>query len=125
MRATEYRAWNEYAKTMYEVDLLHISNKGWQTPELIGDWQYMSLVYQPKVILMQFTGLKDRDGTKIFEDDIIELYEGSRYRVVYQERWGGYELEGLYDRETLGDKVSDWDAKVIGNIHQNKELLKV
>ncbi len=71
----------------------------------------------------QATGLDDNTGIRIFEGDIVELYDGSRYAVQYQLRWGGYELAGLLDRETLGDKVSDWDANVIGNIHQNEGLL--
>lgn len=74
--------------------------------------------------ILRYTGVDDEKGVKVFEGDIVELYDGSRYAIQYQDRWGGYELAGLYDRETLGDKTSDWSAVVIGNIYENKELLK-
>lgn len=73
----------------------------------------------------EFTGLLDRKGTKIFEGDILQ-YEGTmsqHFRRVVEFDLGAFGYR---------DKVSEWvilarmalEFKVIGNIHENPELLK-
>ena len=91
----------------------------------------------------QFTGLNDKNGKKIFEGDILEYtsYTGTgikevfraivfwdehrwSYKVIYNNRWTaqwnnkGYTCD-IY--KTVAANFSD----VIGNIHDNPELLEV
>ena len=74
MREVKFRAWNEYAKQMRPVPLLHLYNENPSiSPSLEGN--FMSLVYHPKTVLMQYTGLKDKNGVEIYEGDIIKLEE--------------------------------------------------
>lgn len=66
----------------------------------------------------QFTGMTDMNGMKIFEGDIIEWDEnewGSGFRELVE--WN-YSLFSM--------RKNDWKefCKVIGNIHDNPELLK-
>ncbi len=80
--------------------------------------------------LMQFTGLKDSKGTEIYEGDII------KFKVDFPEqefdngivRWadGGYWTSQTenYLEELLSEELNDLKgSEVIGNIHQNPELL--
>lgn len=82
----------------------------------------------------QYTGLKDKNGNKIFEGDIIKF---TRYRdeyvgkVVYEQRICGLDLwynvvVGAYGEEaTYRISLTDpTKLKVIGNIHDNPELLE-
>lgn len=73
----------------------------------------------------QYTGLTDRNGTKIFEGDIVSIsgdFKGI-YTCVWEEYHFDYELENKTMRCCLACVYSD-DIKVIGNIHDNPELLK-
>ena len=71
----------------------------------------------------QFTGFKDCNGKKICEQDIV--YEGCNGFVSVVEwcdKLGTYRLKGLGEDYVIKEAEIEWE--VIGNIHDNPELLK-
>lgn len=73
----------------------------------------------------QFTGLIDKDGRKIFEGDIIEN-DLDRFIVEWDDEFAGFFLSDAdpeYQGHVTLSEVSK-DGCVIGNIHDNPELLK-
>lgn len=84
------------------------------------EWEYCE---DNGFILMQYTGLKDRNGTEIYEGDIIDaVYLDSPEVVEFKVNDGGPEY-----RDWLGWTVSphtdSTKVKVIGNIYENPDLL--
>lgn len=81
----------------------------------------------------QYTGLTDQNGTKIFEGDICEIttftYEDEDIQLVGKVcfKYSSFVFQGLKhpDDEVLFSSVCDFDAdvEVIGNIHDNPELI--
>jgi len=74
----------------------------------------------------QYTGLTDKNGKKIFEGDIMPVYEQGEeyyYKVVYN---GDCFMLAMLDSEQGSYPLSAKNAisEVIGNIHDNPELLK-
>ena len=82
--------------------------------------------------LGQFTGLIDKNGNEIYEGDIIGCYNPDiKHLIFYNEKQGRFmaALNGDIDNDFVGVCGLDdsrWNAskEVIGNIHDNPELLK-
>lgn len=73
-------------------------------------------------IVGQYTGLKDNNGTEIYEGDIIwDAHNEEHGKVTFDE--GAFCVEWETHIEHLNEVVSDYYAEVIGNIYENPELL--
>lgn len=76
----------------------------------------------------QYTGLTDKNGTKIFEGDVVKVLQGKDKGVTYVGFENGsfmlYPRTGnIYERTLWAYWYNDWDVEIIGNIHDNPELI--
>ena len=120
MREIKYRAWFAKQKIMLSVNHIHFDRKN-DRQDILVNCVY---VESSKCILMQYIGLKDKNKQEIYEGDIIKCSHGFIMKVV----WEPYRLGwGLQDK-----KNTTWNhptqhlfaCEVIGNIYENKEVLK-
>lgn len=84
----------------------------------------------PSVKLMQYTGLKDKNGVEIYEGDIINRKYHHGVLSWEAEFIGEVKfLEGAWLIDSGADAMSLWseteENEVIGNIYENPELLEV
>ncbi len=73
----------------------------------------------------QYTGMADKNGTNIFEGDIVrESFKGHGriYHVFWDDDYFAFRAKGEDITYQL-DEISPSHCEVIGNIHDNKELL--
>ena len=116
MRPIKFRAWDEKFKRMFDVDVLAISPVMWDS-----GGTGVSLAYQPHIKVMQYTGLKDKNGKEIYEGDIVRhATDEGVYKVIFED--GGFYVKNLfeYDFQT----INEYPLEIIGNIYENPELLK-
>ena len=97
-----------------------------------GDWQICTDNSKRTVIsetIGQYTGLADKNGTKIFEGDIVDVLYDVNYIGVAAERIGVFEVvfhNGSLMKQKGGVRyhfIPSDKCKVIGNIYDNPELL--
>lgn len=123
-----FRAWLKEDKEMVDVDEINFYNGEF---DFIGD----AITWMCKAddcILMQSTGLRDKNGKEIFEGDILNIKtdeENVRVEVSWDSKHALFVFESkkYNEKEALGELFEDnsYPFKIIGNIHTNPELLEV
>lgn len=128
-REIEFRAWNKDKKKWIYEDFLISENglniyTGYTCDRLNAE-------------ISQYTGLKDKNGKKVFEGDILTFrtrnLEAKQYlaKVTYEIPMCAFSFNAKREDETIYHEWlmdSQWDNKtleIIGNIYENPELLEV
>jgi len=115
MREIKFRIWSDK-----KMDYSPVTYTEW----LNDNFEFDGYNEGEEPVVMQFTGLKDKNGKEIYEGDIVKRWINSR----------GLIYPSMYKKNiiTIEFKNSSWNIKpklldrleIIGNIYENKELLK-
>ena len=119
MRPIKFRAWDKKENRMMKPDVR------WLIDPTDGSiYNSIKDDYESDWVLMQFTGLHDKNGKPIFENDIVKHhYHNQVCLVQWSESRSQFELEFGEDWYPLWPIDSE-HFEVLGNIYENPELLK-
>ena len=129
----KFRAWDKKLKKMFEVSFIDLDTK------LIGlniDLEIIIFDFED-IILMQSTGLVDKNDKEVFVGDIVKRYRNPLFKAEWE-----YQIETVVKREaclllekkfgknsatmSFGSPFTKSDLlEVIGNVYENPEMLEV
>lgn len=107
-------------------DLLTKDKNGNYCPRIKNSESYPFSFQVDPTTVGQFTGLYDKNGNKIFEGDIL-VSETIMHKIVWNDEWAKFQAisESIYSPSSLNQEwINMYGKVVIGNIHDNPELLK-
>lgn len=132
MRDIKFRCWDTENKEMLDIQELDYRDS-YNGQPMIRTTMYSDYYDTEDMILMQYTGLKDKNGKEIYEGDIIycKKYIGGNWIEDCIEKgyvnfnngeFGLYRKQGYY-QSLYKFKEYDYEFEVIGNMYDNPELL--
>lgn len=121
----KFRAWIKVDKQMKEVTTMEFTE---------GNLEYVCFDceewdYSPEsVVLMQSTGLRDKNGQEIFEGDVVRLNVYNQLKCgIYEVRRGeagDWQMQNRTRTKIISLIYSPGSTEVIGNIYTNPELME-
>ena len=125
MRDIKFRAWNKIRLEM--IDLHKITPLVLSIdPSLCGAGVGVYIPEHPDLIIEQFTGLRDKNGKEIYENDLFVDANHGLCVIEYSELFASFMMFLVRDK-TLGcplHHTNRANIEISGNIHENGELLK-
>ena len=135
----KFRAWDKRENTMRDVAVLHFTKGGkvnsieyWKTPSELKSYHVRNLV------LMQSTGLKDKNGMEIFEGDVVRYTwdmlsdvnateKGKKVRIS-KVFWSDWRASWAVGKKSCNNDLFRYarngnTVEVIGNVWEDGDLL--
>ncbi len=136
MREIKFRAWHKKYKRMYKVMSLNMDEREGVWAHVwgrdpINNSDFLFAIQPKDIVVMQYTGIKDKSGEEIYEGDILDAsymspLSGERiqkiYKVFHKNATFYVEMIDTHANMDRSLQFVNKDAEIIGNIYDNPEL---
>lgn len=133
MRDIKFRAWDNLEKRMRKVVSLHWQGDKLVSARLEGDNEPIPI--ERRLVIERFISLKDENNKNIYAEDIVEVKHSDWTEpTIHVVKWCGDEKYPAFNlKPELDEAVNSialvaqsdfFSVKVVGNIHENPELLE-
>lgn len=118
-REIKFRAWHKRNKNIHEPSsMFQITTN--------GNIYSSGLNVTDDYVLMQYTGLKDKNGKEIYEGDVLQML-GDRLKIIIEFKGGHFFGKNISSTKYTHPEFNNrnWNHwEILGNIYKNPELLK-
>ena len=127
MRPIKFRAWDKYKKwIVYDFQNTHDGLWSERNSDEINDYYNYSIFHdftdEENFKLMQYTGLKDKNGVEVYEGDIVSYFRKSNSVIEWKD--GGFIIKRILDGEYELIQSRIAEIEVLGNVYENPGLLE-
>ncbi len=133
MRELKFRTWDNLEKRMRKVVSLHWQGDKLVSARLEGDNEPIPI--ERRLVIEKFISLKDENNKNIYAEDIVEVKHSDWTEpTIHVVKWCGDEKYPAFNlKPELDEAVNSialvaqsdfFSVKVVGNIHENPELLE-
>ena len=125
-REIKFRAWHKDLKKMFKIGQITLEKGTWNFEPNDRDFIGMSIPFQPSFVLMQYTGLHDKNGKEIYEGDIVRIIVNNNIEKICKVEFKNGIFGVMFSKNkdlTAFPHFCNTTFEVIGNIYDNPELL--
>ena len=124
----KFRAWDKILKAFVPRFVIENTWEGhcFQRMPWVTDLEQNILYWKDNVVIMQYTGLKDKNWKEIYEWDIVEFIEYKDTATVIYEGWTFKIYWHNPPKACPPEQLLFWknyDCEIVWNIHENNNLL--
>ena len=127
-REIKFKVYDKQTNKVYEIQSIYFDTNGQirSVRPIIFDGESFDFPERDilNVKMLEYTGLKDKNGIEIYEGDIIEIKMADKSILIATIVWMAHNARWGYDADGATWGVGTNKNNVIGNIYENPELLK-
>ena len=123
MREIKFRAWIKEVDEIREVEYINFWEKKISYPHKFCKEYYLNADFD-EIEIMEYTGLKDKNGKEIYEGDIV-IHHSKMHKIIFNAEEARFVLrDDEFELEIPFTNNNSKRMEIVGNIYENPELIE-